>query len=169
MPAISLRPATTEDIPLILQLIRELAEYEKAPEQAIATPESIRAALFGTLHGRSPLAECIIGELDGQAQGLALFFLNYSTWTGKPGMYLEDLFVRPSARGAGLGKALLMHLAKIAFVRGCTRFEWAVLDWNTPAIDFYKAMGAIPMDEWTVYRLSGGALQRLASSASTAG
>jgi GNAT superfamily N-acetyltransferase len=157
---ISIRPATEADIPLILDLIRELAEYEKAPEQAVATPESMRAALFG----ERPVAECVIGELDGTPQGFALFFTNFSTWLGKPGIYLEDLFVRPAARGRGLGKALLAHVAAIAVERGCGRFEWSVLDWNEPAIGFYKAMGAVPMSEWTVYRLSGEPLRQLAAS-----
>ncbi len=162
MPSLSLRPATPADIPTVLQFIKELAEYEKSPEQARATLEQIRTALFGELHGRRPLAECIIGEIDGSPQGLALYFENFSTWTGKPGIYLEDLFVRPAARGIGLGKALFTRVAKIAVERGCSRYEWAVLDWNSPAIDFYKAMGAVPMNEWTVYRLEGPALARIA-------
>jgi GNAT superfamily N-acetyltransferase len=160
---ISIRPAAPADIPLILTLIRELAEYEKAPEQAVATEASLRRHLFGEGLGRGPVAECIIGALDGQPQGFALFFMNFSTWTGLPGLYLEDLFVRPAARGHGLGKALFLHLARTAVERGCGRFEWAVLDWNTPAIEFYRRMGATAMDEWTVYRLSGAPLAALAS------
>ena len=154
--SISIRPAAPTDIPLILQLVRELAEYERAPEQAVATPELMRRALFGdpARDGRGAgIAECVIGEIDRIPQGLALWFHNFSTWTGKPGIYLEDLFVRPAARGKGLGKALFLHLAEIARQRGCGRYEWAVLDWNTPAIDFYKSMGANAMDEWTVYRM----------------
>lgn len=158
---ITIRPAAPADIPLILSLIRELAEYEKAPEQAVATPEQMHTALFGP----RPAAECVIGEIDGSPEGLALFFTNFSTWLGKPGIYLEDLFVRPTARGRGLGRALLSHVAKTAVDRGCGRFEWAVLDWNEPAIGFYKAAGAEPMSEWTVYRLTGEPLRRLASDA----
>jgi GNAT superfamily N-acetyltransferase len=161
---IVLRPATESDIPQILALIRELAEYEKAPDEAKATVAQVRRALFGdtSREGKGAgVAECVMGELDGQVQGMALFFMNYSTWTGQPGIYLEDLFVRPAMRGRGLGGALLRHLAKIAVTRGCTRLEWSVLDWNTPAIEFYKHLGAIPMDEWTVYRLKGEALAKL--------
>lgn len=160
---IRIRPATPDDISLILSFIRELAEYERAPEQAVATPALIQQHLFGNGLGRGPTAECVIGELDGVAQGFALFFHNFSTWLGKPGMYLEDLFVRPSARGQGLGKALFLHVARIAAERGCERYEWAVLDWNTPAIDFYKSMGAAGMNEWTVYRLAGDRLRGLAA------
>jgi GNAT superfamily N-acetyltransferase len=159
---ITIRPAVPQDVELILSLIRELAEYEKAPEQAVATPELITRHLFGEGLGRGPTAECVIGEVDGRAEGLALFFHNFSTWLGRPGVYLEDLFVRPRARGCGLGKALLVHVAKIARDRGCGRFEWAVLDWNEPAIGFYKSLGAAAMDEWTIYRVSGEALERLA-------
>ena len=125
--------------------------------------ELIRQHLFGNGLGRGPTAECVIGELDGVAQGFALFFHNFSTWLGKPGIYLEDLFVRPAARGAGLGKALFVHVARIALERGCERYEWSVLDWNTPAIDFYKSMGAVALDDWTTFRVTGEALARLAS------
>ncbi len=160
---ITLRPATPADLPLILQLIRELAEYEREPNAVEATEAMLHQHLFGhTIPGRGPVAECVIGEIDSVSQGFALFFHNFSTWKGKPGLYLEDLFVRPSARGHGLGKALLTHLAKIAVTRGCARMEWAVLDWNTPAIEFYKAAGAKPMDEWTTFRLTGEALVSLA-------
>lgn len=158
-----IRPATPDDVGLILSLIRELAEYEREPASAVATPELIRRHLFGEGLGRGPTAECVIGEVDGAAQGFALFFHNYSTWIGKPGMYLEDLFVRPAARGAGLGKALLAHVARIAVERGCERFEWAVLDWNEPAIGFYERLGAKPMSEWTTFRLAGDALRRVAA------
>jgi len=154
---IQIRPATPIDVPLILQLVRELAEYEREPDAVIATEGMLHEALF-----ERGVAESVIAELDGKSVGFALFFHNFSTWTGKPGIYLEDLYVTPDARGAGAGKALLQHLAGIALDRGCSRFEWAVLDWNTPAIDFYRAMGAQAMDEWTVQRVSGDALTALA-------
>jgi len=165
---ITLRPATPADVDEILALIRELAEYERAPDQVRATRELMQRAIFGdpARDGRGAgVAECVMGEIDGRVQGLALFFANFSTWTGRPGLYLEDLFVRPAARGHGLGKALLVHLARIAIERGCARFEWSVLDWNEPAIGFYAALGAVRMDEWTVYRVSGDALLRLARMA----
>ncbi len=155
---IRIRPATADDVPLILSLIRELAEYEREPEAAVATAADLRAALFA----ERPVAECVIGEIGGRAEGFALFFTNFSTWLGRPGMYLEDLFVRPAARGRGLGRALLSHLASVAVERGYGRFEWSVLDWNEPAIGFYRALGAEPMSEWTVYRVTGEALRRLA-------
>ena len=157
-PRVSIRPASPTDVPLILQLIEELAEYERAPESARATPADLHDALFAT----RPACECVIGEIDGVAHGFALFFHNFSTWEGKRGIYLEDLFVRPASRGVGLGKALFTHVARIALERGCPRFEWAVLDWNTPAIEFYQARGARAMDEWTVYRLEGDALRSAA-------
>lgn len=160
---ITLRPATPADLPLILHLIHELAEYEREPDAVEATEAMLHQHLFGhTIPSRGPVAECVIGEIDGVAQGFALFFHNFSTWKGKPGLYLEDLFVRPSARGHGLGKALLAHLATIAVDRGCARMEWAVLDWNRPAIEFYMAAGAKPMGEWTTFRLTGEALASLA-------
>lgn len=162
-PSITVRDASEHDIPLILALIAELADYERAPEQAVATPELLRRHLFGQGLGRGPTAECIIGELDGAPMGFALFFHNFSTWLGRPGLYLEDLFVRPAARGRGLGQALFAHVARIAVQRGCGRMEWSVLDWNTPAIDFYRANGATAMDEWTVHRLTGEALHRAAA------
>ncbi len=168
MPSITVRPATQDDVPLILTLIRDLAEYERAPEQAVATINALRQHLFGDSSPghptkRGPVAECLIAELDGAPQGFALFFTNFSTWNGVPGIYLEDLFVRPGARQHGLGKALLTRLAVIAVERGCKRLEWAVLDWNTPAIDFYKALGATAMNEWTIFRLTGPALNALAA------
>lgn len=166
-----IRPATPADIPEILSLIRELAEYEKEPAAAVATPADLHRALFGRpeVDGKGAgVAECMMAEQQGRVEGFALFFMNFSTWTGKPGIYLEDLFVRPSARGRGLGKALLVTLAKIAVERGCARMEWSVLDWNTPAIEFYKALGAIPMDGWTVNRVTGAALQQLAAIATSA-
>lgn len=155
-----IRPATPADIPAIHRLIVELAIYEKEPDAVKATHADLHAALFG----ERPVAECVLAEQAGEAVGLALFFTNFSTWTGKPGLYLEDLFVMPAARGAGLGKALLVHLAGIAVARGYGRFEWSVLDWNAPAIGFYKALGARPMDEWTVMRVDGDALTALANS-----
>ena len=159
MAAGMIRAATPADIPAIRQLIVALAIYEKEPDAVKATHADLERALFG----ERPVAECVLAEQDGQPVGLALFFTNFSTWTGKPGLYLEDLFVRPSARGAGLGKALLVHLAGIAVERGYGRFEWSVLDWNTPAIGFYQALGAKLMDEWTVMRVDGEALMALAA------
>jgi GNAT superfamily N-acetyltransferase len=153
-----IRPATPADVPLILRLVRELAEFEREPDAVEATEPMLEAALFG---GR-PAAEAVIAELGGEAVGFALFFQNFSTWTGRPGVYLEDLYVTPAARGAGVGTALLRHLAGIALDRGCGRFEWSVLDWNEPAINFYRAMGAVGMDEWRVQRVAGDALARLA-------
>ena len=158
MPEIEIRPATPTDIPLILSLIRELAEYERDPAAAVATPDLLQKHLFG----HDPIAHCVIGELDSAAQGFALYFFNFSTWLGRPGLYLEDLFVRPAFRGQGLGKALFLHLARLAHERGCGRMEWAVLDWNTSAIDFYKSLSAAPMSEWTTYRLTTDALAKLA-------
>jgi GNAT superfamily N-acetyltransferase len=160
MSRITIRPATPNDVPLILTLIRELAEYEREPQAAIATPALIHDALFGP----KPAAESVIGELDGQPQGFALFFHNFSTWQGKKGIYLEDLFVRPAVRGSGLGKALFSHVARLAVERGCARYEWSVLDWNEPAIGFYQKHGAVPMSEWTVFRLTGKKLLDLAAN-----
>jgi GNAT superfamily N-acetyltransferase len=156
MPAI--RPATPADIPVIRALVVELAVYEREPDAVKASDADLGAALFGD----RPLAEAVLAEVEGAVVGLALFFTNFSTWSGKGGLYLEDLFVQPQARGAGIGKALLVHLAGIAVARGYARFEWSVLDWNTPAIGFYRALGAKPMDEWTVMRVEGEALARLA-------
>ncbi len=154
-----IRPATPADVPQILAFVRELAAFERAPDAVLATEPMLEAALFGA----RPAAEAVIAEnASGTALGFALFFQNFSTWTGLPGMYLEDLYVTPSARGAGVGTALLRHLAGIAVDRGYGRFEWSVLDWNQPAIDLYRAMGAEPMDEWTVQRVTGEALARLA-------
>lgn len=157
--SITIRDATKHDLPLILQLIRDLAEYERDPGAVIATESLLNEHLFG-LPGKPPVARCVIGVIDGEAQGFALYFFNFSTWLGRPGLYLEDLFVRPAFRGAGLGKALLLHLASIAVEKGCGRMEWAVLDWNEPAIGFYKSLGAVPMSEWTTFRLAGDALKR---------
>ncbi len=159
MPLLNIRPAERADIPLILGFIRELAEYEKLADQVIADAEQMAEHLFG----QRPYAEVLIGEVDGLPAGFALFFHNYSTFLGKPGIYLEDLYVRASARGAGLGKALLSTLARLAVERGCGRLEWSVLDWNEPAIGFYQQLGAEPLDEWTVYRLTGPALLQVAN------
>jgi GNAT superfamily N-acetyltransferase len=157
--SLSIRAATPADIALIGQFIRDLAEYEKLAH-AVRFDEAVLAQ---KLFGPRPYAEVLIGEIDGVALGFALFFHNFSTFEGRPGIYLEDLFVRPDARGSGLGKALLGRLAALAVERDCARLEWSVLDWNTPAIDFYKALGAVPMDEWTVYRVDGAALDQLAA------
>jgi GNAT superfamily N-acetyltransferase len=153
-----IRPATIADTEEILALIYELAVYEKAPDEAKATREQIIESFFG----ESPKVFCEIVEVDGAIAGLAIWFLNYSTWQGKHGIYLEDLFVRPQYRGKGYGKALLKHLAAICEERGYGRFQWWVLDWNTPAIEFYKSLGAKAMDSWTVYRVSEDALTELA-------
>lgn len=154
-----IRPATPADLACILGFVRELAAFEREPDAVVATEAMLDAALFGP----RPAAEAVIAEdTDGTPLGFALFFQNFSTWTGRPGMYLEDLYVTPSARGAGVGGALLRHLAGIAVDRGYGRFEWAVLDWNQPAIDFYRVKGAVGMDEWTVQRVSGDALAALA-------
>lgn len=158
---LSIRPATPADLPLIAQLIRDLAEYEKLAHEV----RFDEAVLGQKLFGAHPYAEVVIGELDSVPQGFALFFHNFSTFEGKPGIYLEDLFVRPEARGSGLGKALLSHLAMLAVERDCARLEWSVLDWNDPAIGFYKKLGARLMDEWTVMRVDGTALQQLGAGA----
>ena len=158
---ISIRPATPADLPLIAQLIRDLADYEKLLHEV----RFDEAVLGQKLFGARPYAEVVIGEIDGAAQGFALFFHNFSTFEGKPGIYLEDLFVRPDARGTGLGKALLSHLAMLAVERDCARLEWSVLDWNSPAIGFYQKLGARLMDEWTVMRVDGTALQQLGAAA----
>ena len=152
---LSIRPADVEDVPLILNLIKGLAEYEKLSHEVVATEETLRLTLFG----EHPAAEILIGEWDGTAAGFALFFHNYSTFLARPGIYLEDLFVWPEYRGRGIGKALLLRLVAIARQRGCGRVEWSVLDWNEPSIQFYKALGAKPMDEWTIFRLTGTALE----------
>ena len=156
---IAIRPATVDDVPLIRQLIVELAEYERMRDAAVATDAQLREQLFGA----QPAAEVLIGEVDGQPAGFALFFHNFSTFLGQRGLYLEDLFVRPQFRGAGLGKHLMASLARLALQRGCGRFEWSVLDWNAPSIGFYRSIGAVGMDEWTVQRLEGDALHALAA------
>lgn len=156
---IRIRPATLADTALILVLIRELAEYEKLAHEAVADEAGLVAQLFGP----TPRAEVLISEVGGEPAGFALFFHNFSTFVGKPGLYLEDVFVRPAFRGLGLGKGLMVRLAQIALERDCARFEWSVLDWNTPAIDFYRSLGAVGMDDWTVQRVSGEALRALAA------
>jgi len=153
-----IRSATAADVPLILRFIRDLATYEKLLDDVIATEEALHRTLFGT----PPAAQVLIAEVDGQPTGFALYFFNYSTFLAKPGLYLEDLFVKPEFRGAGIGKALLLHLAKIANARGCGRMEWAVLDWNEPAKGFYQKLGAVPLDDWRVMRLTGAALAQYA-------
>lgn len=157
-----IRSARRGDAPLILKFIRELAIYEKLAHEVTATERDIEINLFGA----RPTAECIIAEHDGTPIGFALYFHNFSTFLGKPGLYLEDLYVQPAFRGQGYGRKLLSHLAKLALDRGCGRFEWAVLDWNAPAIGFYKKLGANIMADWRINRLSGGALEKLASEAS---
>lgn len=156
-----IRGARPDDAPLILNFIRELASYEKLAHEVSATKSDIERNLFGA----HPKAECIIAEHAGTAIGFALYFHNFSTFLGKPGLYLEDLYVQPAFRGRGYGRKLLSHLAKLALVRGCGRFEWAVLDWNAPAIGFYQKLGANMMADWRINRLSGSALEKLASEA----
>jgi GNAT superfamily N-acetyltransferase len=156
--AARLRAATRADVPDILRLIRALAEYEKLAHEVVAT----EAALADSLFGPRPAAEVLLAEDGGRGIGFALFFQNYSTFLAKPGLYLEDLFVEPTSRGHGVGKALLKAVARLAVERGCGRFEWAVLDWNEPAIGFYKSLGAKPLADWTVMRVTGEALRRLA-------
>jgi GNAT superfamily N-acetyltransferase len=158
--AFMIREATESDVPLILQFIRDLAEYEKLAHLVVATEGTLRDTLFGG----TPFAEVLIAEEGGTAAGFALFFHNYSTFLAQPGIYLEDLFVKPEYRGRGYGKALLARLAQIACERNCGRVEWAVLDWNEPSIAFYKSLGARVMDEWHTFRLAGDALEKLAGS-----
>lgn len=153
-----IRTATVEDVPLILQFIKELAEYEKLADAVTATEELLRNTLFGARQ----TAEVLLGFEGAEAAGFALFFHNFSTFIGKPGIYLEDLFVRPSFRGRGYGKALMVHIARIAEQRDCGRFEWSVLNWNTPSIEFYRSLGAKPMDEWTVQRMTRTEIEALA-------
>ena len=156
--SITIRAALPSDVPVILRFIQGLAEYEKLSHACVAT----EAALSATLFGAHPYAEVLLGFWSGAPAGFALFFHNYSTFLAKPGIYLEDLFVEPSVRGKGLGKALLSQLARVAVDRGCGRLEWSVLDWNEPSIQFYKSLGAVAMDEWTGYRVTGEALAALA-------
>lgn len=155
-----IRPARVEDVPVILELIRDLATYERAPDEVTATEEQLGDVLFG----ERPAAEGLLAFEGESPIGFAVYFYNFSTWLGRPGLYLEDLFVKPEKRGRGYGRALLVELAKIARDRGCGRMEWAVLDWNEPAIQFYGKLGAKPMDEWTVFRLTRNGIARLADS-----
>lgn len=153
-----IRQATEKDVPLLLWFIRQLAEYERMSNEAVLTEEILHSSLFGP----HPVAEALLGYLGDQPVAFAVFFHNFSTFLGRPGMYLEDLFVVPEMRGKGFGRAMLVELAKIARERKCGRFEWAVLDWNESAINFYKSLGAVPMHEWTIFRVTGEALDRLA-------
>ncbi len=159
-----IRPARADDVPIILQLIRDLATYERAPNEVTATEEQLVDVLFG----ERPVAEVLLAFEAESPVGFAVYFYNFSTWLGRPGLYLEDLFVKPDRRGKGYGRALLVELAKIAHDRGCGRMEWAVLDWNEPAIKFYRALGAKPMDEWTVFRLTRDEIAKLADAADAA-
>jgi GNAT superfamily N-acetyltransferase len=153
--------ATEQDVPIILDLIRQLAEYERLSHKVTATEDQLRKTLFGP----RPAGEVLLANESGETLGFAVFFTNYSTFLAKPGIYLEDLFVKPHARGKGIGKALLAHLAKVAAERDCGRVEWAVLNWNEPSIRFYEALGAVAMSDWTIFRLTGDALARLAQFA----
>ena len=160
MSIIKIRRATAEDSALILRFITELAIYEEAENEVIATESDIKHSLFGS----NSTTKAVICNIDDKPVGFAVYFFNYSTWLGKHGLYLEDLYVSPEHRGTGAGKALLKHLAKIALSKNCGRFEWSVLDWNEPAIQFYQSIGAKPQDEWVGYRLTGKALEELAIS-----
>ncbi len=155
---VTIRAAAPDDLDLIIGFIRALADYERLADAVVLD----RAQLGCHLFGDKPMAEVLIGEIDGVARGFALFFHNFSTFEGRPGIYLEDLFVEPAARGSGLGKALLARLAQLAMERGCARLEWSVLDWNAPSIAFYKSLGARSMDDWTINRVDGDALAALA-------
>jgi GNAT superfamily N-acetyltransferase len=155
-----IKPAARAEVPIIHQLIRELAEYERAPQDAVATQAQLDEVLFG----QDPSARVLIAREGPEPVGFAVYFFNFSTWLGRPGLYLEDLFVKPEQRGKGYGRALLVRLAEIARERGCGRMEWAVLDWNEPAIEFYKKLGAKPMEEWTVFRLTNDAIATLAET-----
>ncbi len=158
LPGFIIRSATLDDCQLILNFIKELAVYEKLSDQVVATADTLGDSLFG----ERAYAEVLIGEYEGSAVGYALYFHNYSTFTGRPGIYLEDLYVKPELRGKGFGKSLLAYIARLAVERNCTRVEWSVLDWNEPSIQFYRSIGAAPLDEWTVQRLDGSALENFA-------
>ena len=161
MPAsshIDIRPATVGDVALLLGFIKELAAYERAEHEVVATEASLRASLFG----EGARARALVCRVDGENAGFAVYFFNYSTWQGRQGLYLEDLYVSPAHRKAGAGKAMLQHLARLAVANNCGRFEWSVLDWNQPAIDFYRSIGAVAMDEWVRYRLAGEVLEKFA-------
>ena len=159
MTDLAIVSAAEQDVPVILEMIRELAEYEKLRHICVATEDQLRRTLFG----ERPAAEVLIARMHGAPVGFALFFPNYSTFLAQPGMFLEDLYVKPHARGKGAGLALLRELARIAVARGCGRVEWLVLDWNEPSIQFYRKLGAVPMDEWTTFRLTGDPLVKLAA------
>jgi GNAT superfamily N-acetyltransferase len=161
----AVREAVPADVPVILELVHELAAYEREPDAVEATEVMLHEALFGA----SPTASCHVGVLDERVVGFALWYVTFSTWKGRPGLWLEDLFVRPDARGTGLGKALLQSLAATCVERGYARFEWWVLDWNAPAIGFYRSLGAVAQDEWTTFRVDGTALHDLAGSGQGAG
>ena len=156
--SITIRPAEAHELPLVLEFIRELAVYERLEHEVQVTTADLAVALFGP----RPFAEVVFACLEGEPVGFALFFQNFSTFLGKPGIYLEDLFVRPQARGHGIGRRLLAWLARTTLERGCARLDWAVLDWNLPSIGFYRSLGAVAQDEWTTMRVSGAALERLA-------
>lgn len=160
MHQVQVRDARVEDADLILRFVKELALYEKEPEAVVATEADIRASIFGS----DSTVKALVCELNNEPVGFAVYFYNYSTWLGRKGIYLEDLYVSPQYRKVGAGKALLKHLAQVAVAEGCGRFEWSVLNWNEPAIKFYESLDAKPMDEWTVYRLTGAELKALASS-----
>jgi GNAT superfamily N-acetyltransferase len=162
---LSIRPATQQDARLILEFIRDLAEYERAPEAAMATEADLLRDGFGP----NPKFHCVIAEWEGAPAGFAFYFYNYSTWQGRPGLYLEDLFVRPQYRGKSIGKALLVHLAQVAVRENCGRFQWQVLDWNTPAIQFYESLGAKKLTEWLTMRLEGEDIEKLAQQSPVAG
>jgi GNAT superfamily N-acetyltransferase len=164
LPALDIRPACVGDVALILRFIKELAAYERAEQEVVATEASLRASLFG----EGTRAHALICRVAGVDAGFAVYFFNYSTWQGKQGLYLEDLYVSPAYRNAGAGKAMLQHLARIAVKQGCGRFEWSVLDWNEPAIAFYRSIGAVAMDEWVRYRLAGEALAKFGGNGSEA-
>lgn len=155
---VALRTATEGDIPAIIQLVRELALYERDPDAAVATPELMREALFGD----RAVAYAVMADVGGVSVGFALYFFNFSTWTGRPGLYLEDLYVQPAVRGRGIGRALFSYLARVAIERGCGRFELSVLDWNVDAIGFYEKLGGVAMDGWTVYRFGPDAIAAIA-------
>ena len=160
--SLQIRKATEADVPVIVWFIRQLAEYERLLQEAVMTEETLRESLFGS----RPSAEVLLAYYQDKPVAFAVFFHNFSTFLGRRGLYLEDLFVIPEMRGKGFGRALLVHLAQIARERNCGRFEWAVLDWNEPAIEFYKRLGAVPMSEWTIFRVTGKALDRLADGRS---
>ncbi|MBS0188148.1 MAG: GNAT family N-acetyltransferase [Planctomycetes bacterium] len=163
-PKLRIRPGQPSDIPFILSMIKELAAYEREPDAVHSNELSLHQYFFGKGFGRGPCAEALVAEVDGTPQGVAIYFMNFSTWSGAVGLYLEDLYVRPDARRLGLGKAMLIELASIARARGCRRMEWAVLDWNTSAQEFYRNLGAREMSGWHVWRMDESSIQRLADT-----